>query len=52
MEQINLQLKRDPKKPPTLKIKRNVSSIFDFKYEDFEFLNYEHHPHIKGLVSV
>lgn len=52
MEQINLQLERDPKKPPTLKIKRNVSSIFDFKYEDFEFLNYEHHPHIKGLVSV
>jgi thymidylate synthase len=52
MEQINLQLERDPKKPPTLKIKRNVSSIFDFKYEDFEFLNYEHHPHIKGSVSV
>ena len=52
MEQINLQLERDPKKPPALKIKRNVSSIFDFKYEDFEFLNYEHHPHIKGLVSV
>jgi len=52
MEQINLQLERDPKKPPTLKIKRNVSSIFDFKYEDFEFLNYEHHPQIKGLVSV
>ena len=52
MEQINLQLERDPKKPPTLKIKRNISSIFDFKYEDFEFLNYEHHPQIKGLVSV
>ena len=52
VEQINLQLERDPKKPPALKIKRNVSSIFDFKYEDFEFLNYEHHPHIKGLVSV
>ena len=51
-DQINLQLERKPKKLPTLKINRNVSSIFDFKYEDFEFLNYEYHPHIKGLVSV
>ena len=51
-DQINLQLERKPKKLPTLKINRNVSSIFDFKYEDFEFLNYEFHPHIKGLVSV
>ena len=51
-DQINLQLDRKPKKLPTLKINRNVSSIFDFKYEDFEFLNYEFHPHIKGLVSV
>ena len=51
-DQINLQLERKPKKLPTLKINRNISSIFDFKYEDFEFLNYEYHPHIKGLVSV
>ncbi len=51
-DQISLQLERKPKKLPTLKINRNVSSIFDFKYEDFEFLNYEYHPHIKGLVSV
>ena len=51
-DQINLQLERKPKKLPTLKINRNVSSIFDFKYEDFEFLNYEFHPHIKGLVSI
>ena len=51
-DQINLQLERKPKKLPKLKINRNVSSIFDFKYEDFEFLNYEYHPHIKGLVSV
>ena len=51
-DQINLQLERKPKKLPTLKINRNVSSIIDFKYEDFEILNYEFHPHIKGLVSV
>ena len=51
-DQINLQLERKPEKLPTLKINRNVSSIFDFKYEDFEFLNYEFHPHIKGLVSI
>jgi len=35
-----------------LKIKRKVSSIFDFKFEDFEILNYDPHPHIKGKVAV
>ena len=52
IDQINLQLSRKPKKLPSLKIKRKVESIFDFKFEDFEIINYNPHPHIKGLVSV
>ena len=52
IDQINLQLSREPRKLPTLKIKRKVESIFDFKFEDFEIINYDPHPHIKGLVSV
>ena len=51
-EQIELQLSRKPRKLPTLKIKRKVGSIFDFKFEDFEITNYDPHPHIKGKVSV
>ena len=51
-EQIELQLSRKPRKLPTLYIKRKVDSIFDFKFEDFEIINYDPHPHIKGIVSV
>ena len=51
-EQIELQLSRKPRKLPTLNIKRKVDSIFDFKFEDFEIINYDPHPHIKGKVSV
>ncbi len=51
-EQIKLQLARSPRKLPTLNIKRRVNSIFDFRFEDFEILNYNPHPHIKGKVSV
>ena len=51
-EQIELQLSRKPRQLPTLKIKRKVGSIFDFKFEDFEIINYDPHPHIKGKVSV
>ena len=43
---------REPRKLPTLNIKRKVDSIFDFKFEDFEIINYDPHPHIKGKVSV
>ena len=51
-EQIELQLSRKPRKLPALNIKRKVGSIFDFKFEDFEIINYDPHPHIKGKVSV
>jgi len=51
-EQVKLQLSREPKVLPTMKLNPEVKSIFDFTYEDFELIGYEHHPHIKGQVSV
>ena len=52
IEQINLQLSREPRELPTMKINPNVKSIFDFKYEDFELENYNPHGRIKGKVAV
>ena len=51
-DQIEMQLSRTPRKLPILNIKRKVDSIFDFKFEDFEIINYDPHPHIKGKVSI
>jgi thymidylate synthase len=52
IDQINLQLGRECRHLPQLKINRKVDSIFDFKYEDFDLIGYDPHPHIKGDVSV
>ena len=52
MEQTELQLSREPFPLPTMKIDPDVKSIFDYKFEDFELLGYEAHPHIKGIVAV
>lgn len=52
MEQVQLQLSRTPKPLPEVSIKRDVSSIFDFKYEDFEILGYNPDPHIPAPVAV
>jgi len=52
MEQTALQLTREPRVLPTLKINPEIDNIFDFKFEDFELLNYDPHPHIKGVVAV
>lgn len=52
MEQIELQLSREPRALPTMKINPEVNDIFSFKYEDFELVNYDPYPHIKGVVSV
>lgn len=52
LEQVKLQLTREPKKLPQMKINPEVKSIFDFKYEDFELINYDAYPHIPGKVSV
>ncbi len=51
-EQVKLQLSRTPKELPTVKLNKDVNNIFDFKYNDFELLNYSSHPHIKGEISV
>lgn len=52
IEQAKLQLSRDFRKLPTMKINPEVKSIFDFKFEDFELQNYDPHPHIKAPVAV
>ena len=52
MEQVNLQLSREPRALPTMKINPNVTDLFDFKFEDFELTNYDPWPHIKGVVAV
>ena len=51
-EQVALQLSRTPYRYPTLSIKRKPASIFDYEYDDFEVLGYEHHPAIKAPVAV
>ena len=51
-EQAKLQLQRDPRPLPQLKMNPEVRSIFDFRFEDFELLNYDPHPHIKAAVAV
>jgi thymidylate synthase len=52
LEQVQLQLTREPRPLPKMKINPDVKSIFDFKFEDFELVDYDPHPHIKGVVSV
>jgi thymidylate synthase len=51
-EQVALQLSRAPLAYPTLSIKRRPASIFDYEFEDFEVLGYQHHPPIKAPVAV
>lgn len=52
LDQAKLQLTRDFRPLPTMKINPEVQNIFDFKFEDFELLNYDPHPHIKAAVAV
>ena len=52
LEQADEQLSRKPYPLPVMKINPGVKSIFDFKYEDFELVGYEAHPHIKAAVAV
>jgi thymidylate synthase len=52
LEQADEQLSRKPLPLPTLALKRHPPSIFEYRYEDFEILNYEAHPHIKAAVAV
>ena len=52
LEQAKLQLTREPYPLPRLAIKRKPESIFDYRYEDFDILDYRAHPHIKAAISV
>ncbi|MGB5519443.1 MAG: thymidylate synthase [Gammaproteobacteria bacterium] len=52
LEQADEQLSRNPYPLPVMKINPEAKSIFDFKYEDFELVGYEAHPHIKATVAV
>ncbi|WP_395376075.1 thymidylate synthase [Marinicella sp. W31] len=52
VEQIQEQLTRTPYSLPSMHINPDVKNIFDFKFEDFELLDYQAHPHIKGIVAV
>ncbi|MFY8096294.1 MAG: thymidylate synthase [Flavobacterium sp.] len=52
IEQVNLQLSRDCRPLPIMKINPEVKNIFDFKFEDFTLEGYDPHPHIKGVVAV
>ncbi|MHA7881490.1 MAG: thymidylate synthase [Saccharospirillum sp.] len=52
LEQTDLQLTREPYPLPQLKIACKPDSLFDYRFDDFEIVNYQAHPHIKGDVSV
>lgn len=52
VEQVELQLSREPRAYPKLIIHRKPDSIFDYKFEDFEIVGYDPHPHIKAPVAV
>ncbi|MDR2804826.1 MAG: thymidylate synthase [Dysgonamonadaceae bacterium] len=52
LEQVQLQLTREPRPLPVMQINPEIKSIFDFQYEDFKLTGYDPHPHIKGEVAV
>lgn len=52
IEQLQLQLTREPRKLPKMILNPEVKNIFDFKFEDFTLVDYDPHPHIKGAVAV
>ncbi|ULJ59562.1 thymidylate synthase [Wielerella bovis] len=52
LEQAQLQLTREPRALPTMKINPNVKDVFAFTFDDFELVDYDPHPHIKAAVSV
>lgn len=52
LEQVEEQLKREPRALPRMAINPDVKSIFDFKYSDFQLTDYDPHPHIAGVVAV
>ena len=51
-KQLELQLSRECRPLPTMKLNPEIKNIFDFKFEDFTLEGYDPHPHIKGVVAV
>jgi len=52
IEQVKLQISRKPYKLPQMKINQDIKNIFDYRFEDFELINYKSHPHIKGDIAI
>ncbi|MFK7032863.1 thymidylate synthase [Flavobacterium oreochromis] len=52
LEQLKLQLSRDPRPLPKMILNQQIKNIFDFKFEDFTLIDYDPHPHIKGEVAI
>jgi thymidylate synthase len=52
LEQVDVQLAREPRALPQLQIKRRPPSIFEYQFEDFEITDYDPHPHIKAAVAI
>jgi thymidylate synthase len=52
MDQVKLQLSREPYPLPDMVLNKKIKNIMDFKYEDFRLENYQAHPHIKGQIAV
>ena len=52
IDQAKLQLSREPRELPIMKLNQAIKNIDDFKFEDFELLNYDPHPAIKGDISI
>jgi thymidylate synthase len=52
LQQVALQLSREPRQLPTMRINPEVTDIFGFRFEDFELIGYDPHPHIKAPVAV
>ena len=52
IDQAKLQLQRDCRELPIMKMNKEIKNLFDFTYEDFELINYDPHPHIKAAVAI
>jgi thymidylate synthase len=52
LDQVKLQLTREPMSPPQMNLNPAVKDIDDFRFEDFKLENYQSHPHIKGDIAV
>jgi thymidylate synthase len=52
LQQVEIQLDREPRRLPIMRINPEVKDLFDFRFKDFELVGYEPHPHIKASVAV